>query len=121
MAKLVNVRLFQNNKQGKRVFTATKQIAVNDQNKDSAQDIANYCKAVIELQKKLFKLGLNERAMRKTLPVEIQLSNEDETLTIQFRNFGKFVEETTEAKLRKAIQLKLDFVELYGDFNNEAE
>ena len=118
MADLVNVCLFQNNKQGKRVFTASKKISVKEQNKDAAKDLADYCKAVIQLQVKLFKLGLNERAMRKTLPVEIQLSNEDETLTIHFRNFGKFVEETTEAKLRKAIELKLDFVEMYGDFAN---
>jgi len=116
MADLVNVCLFQNNKQGKRVFTASKQIAVKEQNKDVAQDLADYCKAVVELQVKLFKLGLNERAMRKTLPIEIQLSNEDETLVIHFRNFGKFVEETTEAKLRKAIELKLNHVEMYGDF-----
>jgi hypothetical protein len=116
MSNLVNVTLFQANKEGKKVFTASKAVNVKDQNKDLATDLSNYFKAVIELQNKLLKLGLNERAMRKTLPIEITIANEDETFSIHFRNFGKFVEGSTVAKLKKAIELKLDFVQVYGNW-----
>jgi hypothetical protein len=113
---LLQVNLTQTNKQGKDTFKSFAKINIGDANLETiSKEIAHYCKSFKELETKLNKLKLNVNSFKKSLPLDITLQgisegDEDIKISLTYKNFGKFIEQTTEANLRKSLELQIKFV-----------
>jgi hypothetical protein len=108
----IQVVLKQANKIGNVSFKATAVLNLGNENVESvSKEIAKFCKATIELHAKQLALGYKAgkcNSIKKSLPMQLVITGYGEDMDIQsieneWRNFGKFAEETTEAKLRQFI------------------
>lgn len=79
-----------------------------------SQVIASFCKDVIKLTERNAKNGFNTGfRIKKSHPMKIQIigldENDDLSLSIEYRNFAKFVYESTEAQIKNVINDQLTF------------
>lgn len=117
---LVDVLLIQSNKVGKVSFSAKATFNTgSDLSLDSiVKNVSKFCVATNKLAAKTRKLGYKGfNNFRKSQPLTLILTGEDiNTITLEFGNFGKFLDETTEKNLTVLMSALVDHVETYVNF-----
>lgn len=118
----VSVIIRQINKSGNKSFEAVANVNIGSAPlSDVSKEIAAFSKGIVALQEKNAKRGYPTavNAIKKSLPVELSLVAEGETLTMTYRNYGKFCREATEANLRGFLKDNIEFTEKFANFNRE--
>ena len=115
------VKLTQENKAGNVSFEARKQFYQSDNETytDLSNIIADFCTDVKELAEKNAKVGYNNLNLKikKTLPLVLTFeSDEDDPITLKFRNFGKFLEGTTRKQLSKFFENNIEFTYKWSNY-----
>jgi len=118
---LFNVKLSQVNKANDVTFNASKKIQSGEEMTSIAKEISSFCLAFSKLTEKNKKRGYNNNnGIRKsqTMTMVIQGIGEDKDIVIElsFRNFGRFVLETTEANLKGLLAENINFLMFHGDW-----
>ena len=120
---LFNVKLSQVNKANDVTFNASKKISTGKSTEltSIASEISSFCLAFSKLTESNKKRGYNNNnGIRKsqTMTMVIQGIGEDKDIVIElsFRNFGRFVLETTEANLKGLLADNINFLMFHGDW-----
>lgn len=120
---LVKVELTQENKKGQKSFSAHAQFNTgSDLSLDSiVKNVSKFCVATNKLAAKTKKLGYKGfNNFRKSQPLTLVLSGEDiNTITLEFGNFGKFLDSTTEKNLTTLFNELVNHVETFVNFETE--
>lgn len=115
----ISVTLKQVNKKGNTSFEASANVDTGKGRKlsDVAKDVANFSKAIVTLQEKNAERGYASavNGIKKSLPMVLTLRAGKQELTMQYRNYGKFIREATEANIRGFLEDNIDFATKYGD------
>lgn len=110
---LVNVILTQTNKKETVTFKAFKKFNVGNEPLEAiSKEISNFAYDVKELCERNEKRGYNSNVkIRKSQPLQLTLvTDEDETVKLELKNFGKFLELTTRKKLDAFLSDNIQFV-----------
>ena len=117
----LNVVLTQVNKSGNVSFEAKRKLNIGENEVSHVSlEIAAFCKDISKLCKSNANLGFASAVsgIKKSLPMSITLQglgdDDDVNVSLEYRNFGKFVENTTETKLRKFLKNNIEFAEKYS-------
>jgi len=118
----LSVVLKQVNKAGNVSFKAVK--AVNTGNAGLevvAIESAKFCSDIIKLKNNVAKLGYASavNGIKKSLPMQLDIVGlddaDDVNIQLSWNSFGKFANESTEAKIRKFFELNIEFAETHFD------
>ena len=118
---LVNVNLSQVNKNEIVSFSANAKF--NTGNSDSLdtliKSVSKFCMDVQKLNERTAKLGHKSNfGFRKTHPLRLTLEGEDiNTIKLEFNNFGRLLDETTETKLRLLFKYNIEFLQEHVNYN----
>lgn len=121
---MLQFKLLQVNKAGNVSFEAVKTVNVgkNGNIADISKEIASFTCDIIKLVKANKRIGFASAVsgIKKSLPMQIRISamdEETENVALQFRNFGKFAEETTPHFVEKFLRNNIEFVQKHGYYN----
>lgn len=122
---LLNVDLSQANVKGDVTFNASKKINTGKAENllAIANEVSGFCIAFRDLVKRNHKRGWTGlKGIRKSqvMTLTIQGIGDDDDINIQlsFRNFGKFLEETTRKNLQGLLDDNINFIETHGDWSS---
>ena len=109
-----NILLVQYNnlKERKVTFEAIKKVTLEDKSKfdDAAKQISEFCKEAIEFSKRSKARGVNISMLKKTQPIDIVFEGGEKDVIISFKNFGRFVEDSSKATLKAQIKDSFQFI-----------
>ncbi len=115
---LVNVSITQVNKSNLVSFEATKQINVGESGglEDSASEISIFISDLRALIAKNAECGYKNavNGLKKSLPLVLALSSEEDSLTLKYRNFGKFAETALQPTIEQFLRNNIEFTLKHG-------
>lgn len=117
------VSLKQTNKAGNTVFSAQAKFNLieGEEFEGFGREVANFCYETKKFINRSLKRGVKVQGFRKTLPMTISVvsldENDDLAASVEFKNFGRFIEETTEAKLRAQLKDSAEFTYKFSNWN----
>lgn len=120
--KLIFV-LTQKNKSGQISFGASKTVDVGDDNeiKNIASEIAHFSHDVQKLVERNKELGYRTayNGIKKSLPLSIDIKavnteDEDFNVSLHYRNFGKYITETTTENLQAFLVANIEFQQIHS-------
>jgi len=109
---------YNNLKERKVTFEASKQVTLSDESKfeEASIQIAEFCKGAIEFSKRSKARGVNVSMLKKTQPIDIVFEGGEKDIIISFPNFGKFVEDSSKAILKAQIKDSFKFIDQFGNW-----
>lgn len=115
---LVMLVQYNNLNEKKVTFEATKKVSYAEKNAFSnvSKQIANFCKETIEFTNRSKQRGVNISLLKKSQPIDIVFESEKKEVTISFKNFGKFVEQTKEEDIAEQIKDSFKFVDKFANW-----
>lgn len=115
-----NILLVQYNnlKERKVTFEASKKVNLDSKSKfdDAAKQIAEFCKEAIEFSKRSKARGVNISMLKKTQPIDIVFEGGKKDVIISFKNFGRFVEESSKSNLKAQIKDSFQFIDKFSNW-----
>ena len=115
-----NILLVQYNnlKERKVTFEASKKVTLEDKSKfdNVAKQISEFCKEAIEFSKRSKARGINISMLKKTQPIDIVFESGKKDIIISFKNFGKFVEESSKSTLKSQIKDSFQFLDKFSNW-----
>lgn len=112
-----NFILTQSSKNGERSFEIRKTVNLGNSPISSVSlEIANFCKDIIELCQKNEKVGYKSAVsnIRKSLKTTLTITSEEETLSLEYRNFGKFAHNSTRENIQSFLKNNIEFTQKWG-------
>ena len=113
--------LKQVNKAGNDSFKAVKAFEIegakNAAMKKIAEDSTEFCKDLIALKKRSEKRGNRSslNGIKKSLPMSIEISGTN--VSLQYRNFSKFVEQSSKKLIAEDLLDNFQFIDKYSDYS----
>lgn len=119
--EIFKISLFQVSAKGKTSFSAVAKIRLNDEINDFTNEVSNFCKDTVDFVNRSKNRGVNINGIKKSqkLTMKLETLEGNEVLfELTFRNFGKFVENTSLSNLKAQIKDSATYQMKYSQFIN---
>lgn len=118
MKALIMLVQYNNLNERKVTFEASQTIDLDGRKlfNSASEQISEFCKETIEFCKRSKNRGVNISLIKKSQPIDIVIETENKEVSISFKNFGKFVEETDKENLKEQLKDSFEFVDKFSNW-----